>query len=133
MREAYCCVGPWNVRTPDIAGQVDRIACVAFEMFDVILTNNIFRDICSDQASKISGSIGMLPPTEPGGLEYSNPYMDLLGQDKANPLAAVRSAAVLLKYGLGEERATQRTEVAVLDVLERGSRTGNIFSAGMIV
>lgn len=51
-------------------------------------------------------------------------------QDKANPLATVLSAAMLLKYGLGEEKAAQRIEAAVLDALNRGFRTGDIYSAG---
>uniref|UniRef100_A0A5B6ZKC1 Isopropylmalate dehydrogenase-like domain-containing protein n=1 Tax=Davidia involucrata TaxID=16924 RepID=A0A5B6ZKC1_DAVIN len=66
-------------------------------------------------------------------LGYLNPYMVLLlisGQDKANPLATVLSAAMLLKYGLGEEKAAQRIETAVLNTLNRGFRTGDICSAG---
>lgn len=53
-------------------------------------------------------------------------------QDKANPLATVLSAAMLLKYGLGEEKAAQRIEAAVLDALNRGFRTGDIHSAGHV-
>lgn len=53
-------------------------------------------------------------------------------QDKANPLATVLSAAMLLKYGLGEEKAAQRIEAAVLDTLDRGYRTGDIHSPGQV-
>lgn len=53
-------------------------------------------------------------------------------QDKANPLATVLSAAMLLKYGLGEEKAAQRIEAAVLDALNKGFRTGDIHSAGRV-
>lgn len=53
-------------------------------------------------------------------------------QDKANPLATVLSAAMLLKYGLGEENAAKRIEAAVLDTLSRGYRTGDIYSAGNV-
>ena len=53
-------------------------------------------------------------------------------QDKANPLATVLSAAMLLRYGLGEEKAAQRIEAAVLDTLDRGFRTGDIYSGGEV-
>ncbi|XP_023525901.1 3-isopropylmalate dehydrogenase, chloroplastic-like [Cucurbita pepo subsp. pepo] len=106
------------------------------KQFDTILTNNIFGDILSDAASMITGSIGMLPSAS---LRESGPGLfepihgsapDIAGQDKANPLATVLSAAMLLKYGIGEESAAKRIEAAVLDTLERGFRTGDIYSAG---
>nr|XP_009624710.1 3-isopropylmalate dehydrogenase 2, chloroplastic-like [Nicotiana tomentosiformis] len=106
------------------------------KQFDTILTNNIFGDILSDEASMITGSIGMLPSaslgeTGPGLFEpIHGSAPDIAGQDKANPLATVLSAAMLLKYGLGEEKAAQRIEAAVLDTLNRGFRTGDIHSAG---
>lgn len=56
----------------------------------------------------------------------------MIFQDKANPLATVLSAAMLLKYGLGEEKAAQRIEAAVLDALDKGYRTGDLFSAGLV-
>lgn len=106
------------------------------KQFDTIVTNNIFGDILSDEASMITGSIGMLPSASlgesgPGLFEpIHGSAPDIAGQDKANPLATVLSAAMLLKYGLGEEKAAQRIEAAVLDALNRGFRTGDIYSAG---
>lgn len=106
------------------------------KQFDTIVTNNIFGDILSDEASMITGSIGMLPSASlgesgPGLFEpIHGSAPDIAGQDKANPLATVLSAAMLLKYGLGEENAAKRIEAAVLDTLSRGYRTGDIYSAG---
>ncbi|EOY25972.1 Isopropylmalate dehydrogenase-like domain - like 7 [Theobroma cacao] len=106
------------------------------KQFDTIVTNNIFGDILSDEASMITGSIGMLPSASlgesgPGLFEpIHGSAPDIAGQDKANPLATILSAAMLLKYGLGEENAAKRIENAVLDTLNRGFRTGDIYSAG---
>ncbi|XP_057514495.1 3-isopropylmalate dehydrogenase 1, chloroplastic-like [Actinidia eriantha] len=103
------------------------------KQFDTIVTNNIFGDILSDEASMITGSIGMLPSASlgkagPGLFEpIHGSVPDIAGQDKANPLAMILSAAMLLKYGLGEEKAAQRIETAVLDTLSRGFRTGDIY------
>ncbi|KAA8541957.1 hypothetical protein F0562_023109 [Nyssa sinensis] len=108
------------------------------KQFDTIVTNNIFGDILSDEASMITGSIGMLPSASlgesgPGLFEpIHGSAPDIAGQDKANPLATVLSAAMLLRYGLGEEEAAQRIETAVLDALNRGFRTGDIYSAGNV-
>ncbi|KAL8042940.1 hypothetical protein ABFX02_09G085600 [Erythranthe guttata] len=107
------------------------------KQFDTIVTNNIFGDILSDEASMITGSIGMLPSASlgesgPGLFEpIHGSAPDIAGQDKANPLATVLSAAMLLKYGLGEEKAARRIEAAVLDTLDKGYRTGDIFSSGL--
>ncbi|CAN1309768.1 3-isopropylmalate dehydrogenase, chloroplastic [Linum perenne] len=112
------------------------------KQFDTIVTNNIFGDILSDEASMITGSIGMLPSASLGSLVCSwaqGPGLfepihgsapDIAGQDKANPLATILSAAMLLKYGLGQEKAAERIEKAVLDTLDKGFRTGDIYSAG---
>ncbi|GJZ64563.1 3-isopropylmalate dehydrogenase 2, chloroplastic-like protein [Tanacetum coccineum] len=106
------------------------------QQFDTIVTNNIFGDILSDEASMITGSIGMLPSASlgasgPGLFEpIHGSAPDIAGQDKANPLATILSAAMLLRYGLGEVKAAERIELAVLDTLNRGFRTGDIFSAG---
>ncbi|XP_050234860.1 3-isopropylmalate dehydrogenase 2, chloroplastic-like [Mercurialis annua] len=106
------------------------------KQFDTIVTNNIFGDILSDEASMITGSIGMLPSASlgasgPGLFEpIHGSAPDIAGQDKANPLATILSAAMLLKYGLGEENAAKRIENAVLDTLNKGFRTGDIYSAG---
>ncbi|KAH7853829.1 hypothetical protein Vadar_007048 [Vaccinium darrowii] len=104
------------------------------KQFDTIVTNNIFGDILSDEASMITGSIGMLPSASlgaagPGLFEpIHGSAPDIAGQDKANPLATILSAAMLLKYGLGEEKAALRIETAVLDTLSKGFRTGDIYS-----
>ncbi|XP_015871557.3 3-isopropylmalate dehydrogenase 2, chloroplastic isoform X1 [Ziziphus jujuba] len=106
------------------------------KQFDTIVTNNIFGDILSDEASMITGSIGMLPSASlgesgPGLFEpIHGSAPDIAGQDKANPLATILSAAMLLKYGLGEENAAKRIEAAVLDTLNRDFRTGDIYSPG---
>ncbi|XP_030440012.1 3-isopropylmalate dehydrogenase, chloroplastic isoform X1 [Syzygium oleosum] len=106
------------------------------KQFDTIVTNNIFGDILSDEASMITGSIGMLASASlgekgPGLFEpIHGSAPDIAGQDKANPLATVLSAAMLLKYGLGEKNAAERIEAAVLDTLNRGFRTGDIYSDG---
>ncbi|KAL6497096.1 3-isopropylmalate dehydrogenase, chloroplastic [Orobanche gracilis] len=107
------------------------------KQFDTIVTNNIFGDILSDEASMITGSIGMLPSASlgesgPGLFEpIHGSAPDIAGQDKANPLATLLSAAMLLKYGLGQEKAARRIEAAVLDTLDRGFRTGDIYSDGL--
>ncbi|KAK1280803.1 hypothetical protein QJS04_geneDACA020577 [Acorus gramineus] len=109
------------------------------KQFDTIVTNNIFGDILSDEASMITGSIGMLPSASlgesgPGLFEpIHGSAPDIAGQDKANPLATVLSAAMLLRYGLGEENAAKRIEDAVLETLDKGFRTGDIFSAGKVL
>ncbi|CAJ2659616.1 unnamed protein product [Trifolium pratense] len=106
------------------------------KQFDTIVTNNIFGDILSDEASMITGSIGMLPSASlgdsgPGLFEpIHGSAPDIAGQDKANPFATVLSAAMLLKYGLGEVEAAERIESAVLETLNRGFRTADIYSAG---
>lgn len=104
------------------------------KQFDTIVTNNIFGDILSDEASMITGSIGMLPSASlgaagPGLFEpIHGSAPDIAGQDKANPLATILSAAMLLKHGLGEEKAARRIETAVIDTLSKGFRTGDIYS-----
>ncbi|XP_010244746.1 PREDICTED: 3-isopropylmalate dehydrogenase 2, chloroplastic-like isoform X2 [Nelumbo nucifera] len=106
------------------------------KQFDTIVTNNIFGDILSDEASMLTGSIGMLPSASlgesgPGLFEpIHGSAPDIAGQNKANPLATVLSAAMLLRYGLGEENAAKRIENAVMETLDKGFRTGDIFSSG---
>jgi len=104
--------------------------------FDTIVTGNIFGDILSDAASMLTGSIGMLPSAAIG---LSGPGLyepvhgsapDIAGQDKANPLAQVLSAAMLLRYQFGEEAAAAQLEKAVNDVLDDGYRTGDIMQPG---
>ncbi|BAS85554.1 Os03g0655700, partial [Oryza sativa Japonica Group] len=106
------------------------------KQFDTIVTNNIFGDILSDEASMLTGSIGMLPSASvgesgPGLFEpIHGSAPDIAGQDKANPLATILSAAMLLRYGLGEENAAKRVEAAVTETLNNGFRTGDIYSPG---
>lgn len=104
--------------------------------FDVILTENMFGDILSDEASMITGSIGMLPSAslrsdafgmyEP--IHGSAP--DIAGQDKANPIATILSAAMMLRYTFSLEKEAQSIENAVEQVLRDGFRTGDIFTEG---
>jgi 3-isopropylmalate dehydrogenase len=107
------------------------------KQFDTIVTGNIFGDILSDEASMLTGSIGMLPsasvPLEgPGVFEpVHGSAPDIAGQDKANPLAQILSAAMMLRHGLNEEKAAKRIEEAVLGVLDAGYRTGDIYSPDM--
>lgn len=104
--------------------------------FDVILTENMFGDILSDEASMITGSIGMLPSaslneTSFGLYEPSHGSApDIAGTDQANPIAAILSAAMLLRYSLGQAEAADAVEAAVRRVLERGYRTADIWSEG---
>ncbi|AUT02983.1 3-isopropylmalate dehydrogenase [Nostoc sp. CENA543] len=107
------------------------------KQFDTIVTGNLFGDILSDAAAMLTGSIGMLPSASlgasgPGLFEpVHGSAPDIAGQDKANPLAQVLSAAMMLRYGLNQPQAADRIEKAVLQVLEQGDRTGDIMSPGM--
>ena len=106
------------------------------KQFDVMVTGNIFGDILSDQASMLTGSIGMLPSaslneSSKGLYEPSHGSApDIAGQNKANPLATILSLAMLLRYSLGNEAAALRVENAVGKVLAQGVRTGDIFEDG---
>jgi len=104
--------------------------------FDVIVTENMFGDILSDEASMLTGSIGMLPSASIGGkvgifepIHGSAP--DIAGQDKANPIATILSVAMMLRYSFNQEKAADVIEEAVLKVLEKGYRTGDIMQPGM--
>ena len=104
--------------------------------FDVVVTGNMFGDILSDEASMLTGSIGMLPSASlnakgQGLYEPSHGSApDIAGQGIANPLATILSAAMMLRFSLNQEAAAQRIEAAVQQVLEQGLRTADIFSAG---
>ena len=105
--------------------------------FDVILTENMFGDILSDEASMLTGSLGLLPSaslSEPKGALAFGLYEpihgsapDIAGQAKANPLAAILSAAMMLRLSLGDETRATIIENAVEDVLTSGLRTADIF------
>ncbi len=107
------------------------------KQFDTIVTGNLFGDILSDAAAMLTGSIGMLPSAslgleKPGLFEpVHGSAPDIAGQDKANPLAQVLSAAMMLRYGLNEPKAATKLEKAVLEALSQGYRTGDIMSSGM--
>ena len=106
------------------------------KQFDVIVTGNIFGDILSDQASMLSGSIGMLPSAslnEAGKGMYEPSHgsaPDIAGQNLANPLATIISLAMILRYSMNNEDAAQRIEAAVGKVLAQGLRTSDIFEEG---
>jgi 3-isopropylmalate dehydrogenase len=106
------------------------------KQFDVMVTGNIFGDILSDQASMLTGSIGMLPSAS---LDQNNKGLyepshgsapDIAGKNLANPLATILSAAMMLRYTFGLEDAAQRVERAVKTVLAQGYRTGDIYEQG---
>jgi 3-isopropylmalate dehydrogenase len=106
------------------------------KQFDVIVTGNMFGDILSDEASMLTGSIGMLPSAS---LDASNKGLyepihgsapDIAGKGVANPLATILSAALMLRYSLGEAAAADRLESAVKRTLRDGYRTADIYTAG---
>ena len=101
------------------------------KQFDVILTGNIFGDILSDEASMMSGSIGLLPSSSMGGevalyepIHGSAP--DIAGQGIANPIATILSASMMLRYSLGEDKAADRIDSAVKSLLLEGYRTPDL-------
>lgn len=106
------------------------------KQFDVIVTGNIFGDILSDEASMITGSIGMLPSASlaKGNFGMYEPVHgsapDIAGQDKANPLATILSAAMMLRYTFGLSKEADAIETAVKAVLAKGYRTPDIATEG---
>ncbi|WP_133964997.1 MULTISPECIES: 3-isopropylmalate dehydrogenase [Eubacterium] len=100
--------------------------------FDVILTGNLFGDILSDEASMLTGSIGMLPSASLGEGKFGmyepihGSAPDIAGQDKANPIATVLSVAMMLRYSLGLSDEADNIEDAVKKTLAQGYRTGDI-------
>lgn len=104
--------------------------------FDVIVTENMFGDILSDEASMITGSIGMIPSASLGetsrGLyePIHGSAPDIAGQDKANPIGTILSAAMMLKYSFGLQEESEAIERAVSAVLQNGLRTGDMMSEG---
>jgi 3-isopropylmalate dehydrogenase len=106
------------------------------KQFDVIVTTNLFGDILSDEASMLTGSIGMLPSASLGGrvglyepIHGSAP--DIAGKDVANPIATILSAAMMLRHSFDLEHDAAAIERAVSSVLERGYRTADIMQPGM--
>jgi 3-isopropylmalate dehydrogenase len=104
------------------------------KQFDVMVTTNMFGDILSDEAAMLTGSIGMLPSASLGGkvgmyepVHGSAP--DIAGEDKANPLAAILTIALMLRHSLKQPQAADRMERALEGVLNRGYRTLDIQEA----
>jgi 3-isopropylmalate dehydrogenase len=106
------------------------------KQFDVMVTGNMFGDILSDEASMLTGSIGMLPSAS---LDANNKGLyepshgsapDIAGKGVANPLATILSAAMMLRYTFANEAAAGRIEAAVKKVLAQGFRTGDIYEPG---
>lgn len=109
--------------------------------YDVIVTDNLFGDILSDEAAMLTGSIGMLPSASLGAVDASGKRRamyepvhgsapDIAGQDKANPLATILSFAMALKYSFDMPEAAAAIDKAVVNVLAKGARTGDIAKAG---
>ncbi|HLO98134.1 MAG TPA: isocitrate/isopropylmalate family dehydrogenase, partial [Fimbriimonas sp.] len=105
--------------------------------FDVILTENMFGDILSDEASMITGSLGLLPSASLGEPRDGNIFglyepvhgsaPDIAGQGRANPIAAILSSAMMLRYSFGDNDTANRIEAACEKVLDDGLRTADIF------
>ena len=105
--------------------------------FDVILTENMFGDILSDEASMVTGSIGMLASASMNDTKFGlyepshGSAPDIAGKNIANPLATILSAAMMLKYSFGLDEEAKAIEDAISKVLDAGYRTGDIMSEGM--
>jgi 3-isopropylmalate dehydrogenase len=106
------------------------------KQFDVILAGNMFGDILSDEASMLTGSIGMLPSASigKGGFGLYEPIHgsapDIAGKGVANPIAQILSAAMMLKYTFNMGAQAEKVEAAVMSVLEDGYRTADIMAEG---
>jgi 3-isopropylmalate dehydrogenase len=138
----------WRATVIEIAQQYQGItlehqyvdACAMHLMntprnFDVVLTENLFGDILSDEAAVITGSLGMLPSATIGGtvnlyepVHGSAP--DIAGKGIANPLGAILTAAMILRHSANLEQDAQAVELAVRKVLEQGYRTADLLRAG---
>ena len=139
----------WREIVNDVAKQYPQVALShmyvdnaamqlvrAPKQFDVIVTGNLFGDILSDEASMLTGSIGMLPSAslDAGGKGLYEPAHgsapDIAGQNAANPLAAILSSAMMLRYTFNQDEWAYRIEAAVKSVLAQGLRTADILEAG---
>ncbi|GAA3717822.1 3-isopropylmalate dehydrogenase [Salinicoccus jeotgali] len=137
---------------PDVTVEHQLVDAAAMKLitnprhFDVIVTENMFGDILSDEASVLTGSIGMLPSASlrADGLGLYEPVHgsapDIAGEGIANPLGMILSAAMMLKYSFGMEEEAEAVEKAVIDCLEAGNHThdldvknGNVFGTDMMV
>ena len=132
MKDEYAAVDVSHLYVDNAAMQLVRDP----RQFDVVLTGNLFGDILSDISAMLTGSIGMLPSASlgsegPGLYEpVHGSAPDLAGQDKANPMAMVLSAAMMLRTGLKQNAAADDLERAVDRVLAAGFRTGDLMSEG---
>jgi 3-isopropylmalate dehydrogenase len=105
-------------------------------VFDVLVTENMFGDILSDEAAMVTGSLGMLPSASlgEGGIGLYEPVHgsapDIAGQDKANPLATILSLAMMFRYTFARADVAGRIERAVRAALAKGLRTGDIAMPG---
>ena len=134
---------------PDVAYQHVLVDSMAMHLitqparFDVIVTENMFGDILTDEASVLSGSIGLLPSASLGPHQGSGRRLglyepihgsapDIAGQGKANPAGTILSAALLLRLSLGLEDEASAIEAAVKDAVEAGVRTGDIAKGGPV-
>ena len=110
--------------------------------FDVIVTENLFGDILSDEAAVLAGSLGMLPSASLGERRTAHGTFglyepihgsapDIAGQDKANPIGTILSAAMLLRLSLGRDDVASAIEAAVSDALDAGWRTGDLADASV--
>ncbi len=133
---------------PDVAYEDVLVDAMAMHLirrprdFDVIATENLFGDILTDEASMLAGSMGLLPSASLGAAKNRAGYPrglyepihgsapDIAGQDRANPLAAILSAALLLRYSLGQAEVASAIERAVEAVLAQGFRTADIQQPG---
>jgi 3-isopropylmalate dehydrogenase len=112
--------------------------CKNPSQFDVIVTENLFGDILSDEASEITGSIGMIPSSSLGNgtnglyepIHGSAP--DIAGQNIVNPIACILSAAMMLRYSFDMAQEADDIEAAVEKALDQGLRTADIYSEGTI-
>jgi len=132
MAPSYANVEVSHLYVDNAAMQLVR----APRQFDVLLTGNLFGDILSDEAAMLTGSIGMLPSASlgsdgPGLFEpVHGSAPDIAGEDKANPMAMVLSAAMMLRIGLKQKAAADALEQAVDRVLAGGFRTGDLMAEG---
>lgn len=128
-------VGVTNMLVDNCAMQIVKDP----KQFDVILTENMFGDILSDEASMVTGSIGMLASASLGDTKLGlyepshGSAPDIAGQNKANPIATILSAAMMLRYSFDLEEEAGKIEAAVKAVLKKGYRTIDIMSEGKIL
>ena len=107
--------------------------------FDVVVTGNLFGDILTDEASMITGSIGMLPSASLGSTKLGmyepihGSAPDIAGTGKANPIAMILSCAMMLRYSFDLETEAQSIESAVKAVLKSGARTADIAAGGAFI